>query len=160
MTLTTTEVGADALQFCINASAPNSANDQSSTFGVSWTDGFEYSAENYAVDGVTFTVYAGTTSVYDVGSIDTTIDENNDWTLISDNRTCDDAGTCVFDFCASRPLQAGDSNDYDLPIKKGSSVIATFSAGDFSGTVHRGEMGALSLGFAILTAAGAALALI
>ena len=67
MTLTTTDSGADAVQFCINASAPNSSNDQSNTFGVSWTDGFEYSAANYAVDGVMFTIYAGTTSITDVG---------------------------------------------------------------------------------------------
>ena len=49
MTLTTT-VDGDEIEFCLNAIAPNSADDTGSTFSVSWSDGIEYSAENYDLE--------------------------------------------------------------------------------------------------------------
>ena len=68
MTLTTT-VDGDEIEFCVNAIAPNSADDSSSTFGVQWTDGIELSPTNYNQDGVAFvtTLIQGTRydKVYD-----------------------------------------------------------------------------------------------
>ena len=42
------------MQFCINAVAPNAANDTSNSFTVNWTDSGKYSAANYRTDGVMF----------------------------------------------------------------------------------------------------------
>ena len=68
MTLTTT-VDGDEIEFCVNAIAPNSADDSSSTFGVQWTDGIELSPTNYNQDGVAFvtTLFSGSwlDAVYD-----------------------------------------------------------------------------------------------
>ena len=70
LTLTTTEKGSN-MEFCINAVAPNAANDTSNSFTVNWTDSGKYSAANYRTDGVMFssTVNANkiTTYVSDVG---------------------------------------------------------------------------------------------
>ena len=150
LTLTTTEIGADEMQFCINAVAPNAGEGYGSSFALYWTDGVEYVGNwSTAMDGLWFFG----SELSDMGRInDTHADESEDWTLISEERTCDDDGTCVFDTCASRPLQTADSNDYTLPIRQGSTIIAVFYSGDFEGVTYT-HLGAMSLGLMILTTA-------
>ena len=162
MSLTTTELEGDEIEFCITAVAPNAAESAEPVFAVYWTDGELYVDDGEtetATDGLWFRYTVETEAVlildYNTGSSDTT----NDWTNVDDKTdySCDEYDTCTIVLCATRALVTEDEDDFDLPFKDGFSMNAQFSAGDFSGYVY---CDALSLGLALFAAAGATLSLI
>ena len=168
LTLETTETtdadDNDIIVFCftVEDDAWTEAEDITAVFGVAWTDGEEYvDADTTDTDAVVilgaYADSAWTWYVYDdidtaaddgtVSSVWAEYEDDSDWSLTDGDAV---SGT----ICVSRDLEEAD--EFDLPFADGSEFIAYYEFIAFQGVVYSGAM---SLGLALASAAGAALAL-
>jgi len=78
-----------------------------------------------------------------------------DWSPINRDYECCCGSDCAGTICASRATV--EDGYFDLPFVSGTEFVAYWSSGAFTGVEYSGAM---SLGLALLSAAGAALTLI
>jgi len=169
LTLNTSDDGTD-ITFCFEPTDDTWDEDTNTAaiFGVAWTDGVEYEDGDDTDAVVVYGLYsesAWTWTVFD--DIDEAVAERNEsdagtqstvWELDDENTdwACTDDDVCSGEICVIRSLDAEEDDDYDLPFADGSEFIAYFEFIAFSGIVYSGAM---SLGLALFSAAGAALTL-
>jgi len=134
---------------------------------VAWTDGVEYADGDdtdavvvvglYAESAWTWTVHDDITEAVTEYATAGDGTASTVWTLDDDNTdfACTDGEVCSGEICVIRALEA-EEGDYDLPFADGTDFIAYFDFIAFSGIVYSGAM---SLGLALFSAAGAALTL-
>jgi len=128
---------------------------------VGWTDGVDFVEGKTTYDAlVFFGTYAN--SAWTFKLFDNIPNVFNDiastvWTVSgTPSFVCTAAGTCTGDLCATRPLvKAG---EFDLPFKPNTDFLGIWKSGTFTGIVESGAV--MSVGLALLSAAGAALTLI
>ena len=164
LTLTTSDDGTD-ITFCF---APTDVawTEEDYTLivnGVAWTDGVEYvAADDTETDAVlvagTYAESAWTWRIFD--SLSEMIgggDESTVWTESADTDfSCTDGEVCTGAICVQRALEAADG-EFELPFKSETDFIAYYQFISFIGVAYSGAM---SLGIALFSAAGAALTLI
>jgi hypothetical protein len=135
---------------------------------VAWTDGVEYAEGDdtdavvvvglYAESAWTWTVHDDITEAVAEYATAGSGTASSGWTLDDTNTdfACTNTEHCTGEICVTRALVA-EETDYDLPFADGTDFIAYFDFIAFSGIVYSGAM---SLGLALFSAAGAALTLI
>jgi len=135
-------------------------------FGVAWTNGEGYSDDaelNGLIARGTVDSGAWTWVMYDdiATAVAAETDTESaawsftDWSPINRDFECCCGGECGGTICATRDLV--EDGYFDLPFVSGTEFVAYWSAGAFTGVEYSGAM---SLGLALLSAAGAVLTLI
>ena len=162
LTLTTYDDGTD-ITFCFTPTDAEWIEENDViALGVAWTDGVEYvAADDTETDAVVFygeyASSAWTWYIYDsLSDMIGSGDESTVWTESADTDfSCTDGEVCTGAICVQRALEAADG-EFELPFASGTNFIAYYDFINFIGVVYSGAM---SLGLALFSAAGAALTL-
>ena len=162
LTLTTTELDdGENIMFCFDAVVPDAGEDVFFGFGVEWTNGEEY-IEGVDLDGA-FVLNdmdggAETFPFDDFFSVIEDGDQSTVWSVADEPTepafSCEE-GVCSGNVCITRALTEADH--FDLPFVDGTQFLSYYLGGSFIGY---NQSGAMSLGLALFSAAGAALTLI
>jgi len=165
LTLETTVSDDDStIMFCfepgIGTNTWTEADDTNATFGVSWTNGEVYvDADTTTVDSVVvYGTYVDSTWGWDVLDAPGGEGDSGVWTEVTESTdfSCTGGGVCTGSICVSR-ANGEVTDEFVLPFVDGTSFIAYYSFINYGyGVVYSGAM---SLGLALASAAGASLAL-